>query len=298
MWEEIHRGGTDMPLANYGWPTREGPCQRGSFRKCFVGSKQPSKIEEPLYYYPHIRHVLLNGGVVDEIQPQKGELSTGVFVPQEAGWPSSYRFLFYDKVAETIFHLIPNARQACPTCAPPNPAFSNTIFSDAFHNVIDMSFFGQYKELYVTTCNSYDGCRLWNVQFKGNANHHRLPVAAIQIQNRTGDYQETISFDAGNGTKNAVAYYWDFGDGLTSTRKRPTHTYKSIGNYPITLFIKDKDGIVTQDIYMIFVNWLLYVFILIPSWGGRFAVGQALSLVGGVDTPIGDFLPDSQLFWG
>jgi hypothetical protein len=297
MWEEIHKGGTDMPLANYGWPTREGPCQRGSNRKCFMGTKYRLKTDEPLYYYPHIRHILLNGGIVDDLQPQKGELSAGVFVPHSAGWPSSYRFLFYDKVAEIIFNLIPNSRQACPTCAPPIPAFTNTTFSNSFQNVIDMTFFGQHKSLYVITFNSYDGCQIWNVRFTGKTNQHTLPVAKIQIQNSTGINRETITFDPGNDTQHAVAYYWDFGDGFTSAKKRPTHTYKSIGNYRVILFIKNKDGIVTQDISMIFVNWLLYVFILIPSWGGRFAAGQSLSMIGGVDTPIGDFIPDSQLYW-
>ena len=43
----------------------------------------------------------------------------------------------------------------------------------------------------------------------------------------------TVKFT--NQSKNASTYYWDFGDGKTSTEKNPTHTYTEAGTYIVAL---------------------------------------------------------------
>lgn len=40
-----------------------------------------------------------------------------------------------------------------------------------------------------------------------------------------------------NLSNNGLTYFWDFGDGLTSTAVSPTHTYTSMGNYDVTLIV-------------------------------------------------------------
>jgi PKD repeat protein len=42
-----------------------------------------------------------------------------------------------------------------------------------------------------------------------------------------------VSFS--NQTKGADSWTWDFGDGATSTARRPSHTYGSPGTYTVTL---------------------------------------------------------------
>ncbi len=48
--------------------------------------------------------------------------------------------------------------------------------------------------------------------------------------------------DLSTGTKPAVSWLWDFGDGTTSTDQHPTHTFAGPGTYPITLTVTDEDG--------------------------------------------------------
>ncbi|MBS3802600.1 MAG: PKD domain-containing protein [Candidatus Thermoplasmatota archaeon] len=44
-----------------------------------------------------------------------------------------------------------------------------------------------------------------------------------------------------------ISYQWEFGDGTTSTKKHPTHTFSTDGRYKVTLHIEDNDG--EQDSY-------------------------------------------------
>lgn len=41
-----------------------------------------------------------------------------------------------------------------------------------------------------------------------------------------------------------VSYFWDFGDGGTSTQREPHYTYSSPGNYQVTLEVEDDQGLV------------------------------------------------------
>ena len=39
-----------------------------------------------------------------------------------------------------------------------------------------------------------------------------------------------------------ASYFWDFGDGSSSSQQNPTHTYSSAGTYPVTLTVMDNYG--------------------------------------------------------
>ena len=43
----------------------------------------------------------------------------------------------------------------------------------------------------------------------------------------------SVSFH--NATKNAASWTWDFGDGVTSTARNPSHAYAAAGAYTVTL---------------------------------------------------------------
>lgn len=56
----------------------------------------------------------------------------------------------------------------------------------------------------------------------------------------TCSYPVDIQFS--NATSGANAYQWLFGDGNTSTEENPLHTYKSAGNYSVTLIAYSSNG--------------------------------------------------------
>jgi PKD repeat protein len=43
-------------------------------------------------------------------------------------------------------------------------------------------------------------------------------------------------------TGNITSYYWDFGDGTTSTLKNPTHIYTTPGTYTVTETVTGPGG--------------------------------------------------------
>jgi len=49
-----------------------------------------------------------------------------------------------------------------------------------------------------------------------------------------------------NNSINAVAYHWNFGNGITSTSENPEHTYEMHGNYTIKLAVTDIHGNIYQ----------------------------------------------------
>lgn len=50
----------------------------------------------------------------------------------------------------------------------------------------------------------------------------------------------TVNFN--NSSSGAVSYFWDFGDGTTSTQQHPSHIYATIGSYQVTLIATDVTG--------------------------------------------------------
>lgn len=52
-------------------------------------------------------------------------------------------------------------------------------------------------------------------------------------------YQDTVSFNNLSTGSPSAGYYWDFGDGATSTDQSPTHIYSSFGTYTACLSIID-----------------------------------------------------------
>ncbi len=59
------------------------------------------------------------------------------------------------------------------------------------------------------------------------------PTANFEIDNLNPPLNYPVQFS--NLSSNAAAYFWDFGDGNTSSEKNPTHTYQNSGNYEVSL---------------------------------------------------------------
>ena len=72
---------------------------------------------------------------------------------------------------------------------------------------------------------------------------NELPTAKATASPRNGEAPLKVNFfGTGTDTDGTIeSYYWEFGDGYTSTQKNPTHTYSSIGTYTATLTVTDNN---------------------------------------------------------
>lgn len=63
----------------------------------------------------------------------------------------------------------------------------------------------------------------------------------------TGEAPLSNIFDPGCSTGTIAGYYWDFGDGNTSTSVKPQHTFNAPGTYPVLLEITDSSNTVSTS---------------------------------------------------
>ncbi|MEX0275483.1 MAG: malectin domain-containing carbohydrate-binding protein, partial [Flavobacteriaceae bacterium] len=93
------------------------------------------------------------------------------------------------------------------------------------------------------------------------------PTALAEADVLSGDAPLDVSFTGSNSTDDVLVtdYFWDFGDGNTSTDADPLHTFTLAGSYDVTLTVSDAMGLTDTDTITIDVddppvnNFSLYI---------------------------------------
>jgi len=250
---------------------------------------------EPFHWYAHRQ--TKEGGCV----------SGSVFVPEDSGWPSEYKFLFADFIFFEIYNLIENPDAYCRDCLPPLPGYSNETFyevppAEKERGSITDIFFGPYKDtqaLYVVLRGGEES--VIRIRYTGNVDNSP-PVPILQLKGRDSGYQvgEEIAFDGSKSSDpdgDELEFVWDFGDGMSSTSVEPTHSFENPGKYQVKLIVTDVAGISQQMTTTIFIGKPPTVSILSPMEGDEFYVGQIFQLLGEAFNYEGDRLDDSSLSW-
>ncbi len=69
----------------------------------------------------------------------------------------------------------------------------------------------------------------------------KAPVASFKMSKSSGKVPLTVKFtDTSKGVN--MTEKWSFGDGATSTLKNPSHKYKKVGKFKVTLTETNKIG--------------------------------------------------------
>lgn len=280
QWEEISVGGTDYPLANYGWPVMEGPCNIHSNTEC----PTRSEFQDPIYYYEHTKST------------EGGAVTGSVFVP-DGIWPSKYKFLFVDFIFGKVYNLIEDDSRECRDCVPPVPAYRNETFHD-FKDMVDI-FFGPYnggQALYIVS--RTDGQNIRRIRYTDSSN--RSPVANFTVDDTSAMIGEVLSFDGSASSDpdgDGLTYMWDFGDGSASALESPQYAYTRNGAFAVTLTVEDTGGLTSQTYIVVSVGTPPKAEMLSPAEGATFSVGENLILSGYGQDSIGNELNSSQIFW-
>ena len=84
------------------------------------------------------------------------------------------------------------------------------------------------------------------------------PIADFSYDPSSGDAPLTVQF-TNLSTNNPTSYWWDFGDGYTSTSQHPSHVYDSIGTHTVYLSVaNDADSDIKTCHDCITVNQVIF----------------------------------------
>mmetsp|Transcript_20030 Transcript_20030/g.21475 ORF Transcript_20030/g.21475 Transcript_20030/m.21475 type:complete len:1023 (+) Transcript_20030:179-3247(+) len=293
-WEELDWGGDDFRGRNYGYPIHEGPCLHGHSNRCQLpGDKN---ILEPFHWYAH--RSMQEGGCI----------SGATTVPQSAGWPSDYTILYADFLFHEIYQLIEDTKSSCRTCRPPQSNYQNATFYQIPKvegrkkgGITDM-FFGPYKDTQALYVIARDGTeQVTRIRYTEDVdNTPPIPIIILKDLNYQYTVGELFEFDGSTSTDaegGYLEYAWNFDDGTTSTKRKPTHTFEEPGKYKVKLVVTDTSGLSQQTSTLITIGQPPTVTIVSPRSGEEFSVGQVFTLQGEAFDSQGQRLEESQLSW-
>jgi hypothetical protein len=115
--------------------------------------------------------------------------------------------------------------------------FGNGEISTDANPVIEYNEAGSYNVSLVAT---YDGLCLDSLQLSGSVNLLPRPVAAFSWELPTDIYRGIVLFN--NESTGADNYFWDFGNGVSSTETDPVHDYEQNGSWQVELVASSLNG--------------------------------------------------------
>ena len=69
----------------------------------------------------------------------------------------------------------------------------------------------------------------------------KAPIAAFSASPRSGKTSLKVQF-TDKSANSPTSWKWNFGDGTYSTQKNPSHTYRKVGKYTVSLTVKNAKG--------------------------------------------------------
>jgi glucose/arabinose dehydrogenase len=258
-YEEINIG---IPGANYGWPISEGP------------SNSPDFVN-PAYAYDH---------------SEGGAAVTPGFFYTGKKFPGRYsNKLFFSDFARNFIKTVkldPSGVTA------PIVQFFATDVDTPVHltQAPDGSFV--YVSIYTGEIR-----RVW---FAGGKN--RQPSAKAGVSKRAGPVPLGVKFNARGSSDpdgDPLTYFWDFGDGQSSTLAEPFHTYQKKGNFFSVLTVRDSKGAISQarSLKIVAGNNPPRATILTPTEGKKVRFGDVVRLSGRAVDPEDGPLNGESLIW-
>src|SRR5262249_16227526 len=267
-WEEVDRGRGD----NFGWPCYEGDLPQPLYMAAFTLCQNlpASDVTFPIYNYDHS----LGGAAVIG-----GAYYTGNI------YPAQYQgnFFMADYVRNTISRMVFDSNNNLVSVIP----FANNLSSPVS---VEMGLDGY---LYFVCFSTGEIIR---IRFNG-------PSAQASANPIYGYSPLVVNFSiAGSSDPQnlPVTFFWDFGDGNTSTQANPTHTYTSAAviTYTVKLTVTNSNNQSSSDLLSITVGSLPpTATITSPSNGTNFQVGDTITYAGSATDPDDGPLPGSALSW-
>lgn len=278
-WEEAHIA---LPGINLGWPDAEGPVCHVPDCSGFSTAAWSWQHSDPAYA-PTTPQGSVTLGPVYRGSAFPSEYHGNLFVADYANrW---IRRLIFDAqgavVDDPIFFDAPGAGTIVDLIEGPNGALWYATIGLPFSGTPDVA--GVHRILHTGTSN------LPPVAVANGSPRSGLPTLDVQ-------FSSTGSFDPDQGP-GPLGFFWDFGDGQTSTQANPLHPYPQVGRYEALLMVDDGAAQVTSGSILIQVGNAPVASIDMPSGGHQYTAGELINFAGSaIDVEDGN-LPPSAFEW-
>jgi glucose/arabinose dehydrogenase len=271
-WEEINRGGGG---SNFGWPCYEGPFEAATYANCDAYKSGAAPVTQAVFSYPH------------SVKPPMRGSAIGGDIYLDDVFPALYRgaYFYHDFNGGVVNFLTFNA----------DGSANDNEFATNVPGVVQMTV-GDDGAMYVISI-ILGG--IWRIRYAPGGN--KPPAADAAADPMGGAAPLDVTFSSKRSTdpeKSIVGYRWDFGDGATSSKANPTHTFTENGVYTVQLTVTDSAGATASDTLEIAVGSGPPVAeILEPGNGAKFRIGDTVNFNGkATDAEDGD-LTGANLRW-
>jgi len=269
-WEEINVGG---PGANFGWPCYEGPYEAATYANCEAFKTGEWTMTPGVLSYEHTT------------KPQRGAAIGGDLYLGRS-FPALYRgaYFYHDFNGGVTNFLTFNG----------DGSVKDNEFASNMPGIVQIT--ATDDALYVLSI-ILGG--IWRVRYVPGGN--RPPTADATADPTGGKAPLEVSFSSERSTdpeRSIVSYQWDFGDGATSSKANPIHTFEENGVYEVALTVTDSGGNESTDTVEILVGSEPPVAEIVePGDGAKFRIGETITFRGkGTDPDDGD-LGGGRMAW-
>jgi len=125
------------------------------------------------------------------------------------------------------------------------PGMAGNALTTALTKVGDVLYLWHGDESY------HSGIHRWKISGLSTVKESVIPLyktdkleSSFNFDHSFGCAPLAINFTdaSGTGTEKIESWFWDFGDGSTSTERNPTHTFTTVGKYNVSLKITSANG--------------------------------------------------------
>lgn len=274
-WEEINIGSGK----NFGWPCYEGASGYNAQQQSYASYGECQNLYNvsytataPAYAYDHLG---LSASV------QLGDYYSG------QKWPSKYRgALFFSDINRSVVEYVTFNSSGAVT--------ANRTFATGIGGIAQMKYRND-GDIYFL--NLYNG----SLQIFRYDPTNEPPVAVINNNVSTGTSPLNVAFNGSSSSDpegGPLDYFWEFGDGSTSTAANPGHTFVSPGDYQVRLTVTDVQDVSRSATTEINVDNLPPSVSITSNPGApRYRPGQWVSLTAFATDPDEGTLPSGAVMW-
>lgn len=105
------------------------------------------------------------------------------------------------------------------------------------------------------------------------------PMVDFRADSLVGCQPHTVQFSNLSQFADPNSYFWDFGDGTTSTQQNPSHTYRQAGVYTVSLYAENQQGAGAEEVKINYIE-------VLASPTASFQVNPRIA-----------YIPDQQVFF-